>query len=246
MFQAPSHVIWAISPWLWVMAGSGAFLFLWKEAEIKDLVLLICFLIYPIFLIWRNPGEGPYMINLVGLVPLVLPSVSLFAGYLMSFFFRAGTIAKWIAAVALIVITASPLYLNRHLLWFQQYQGLLKFYETLRKSFLPNDLVFSYESELASLLWRLYGLKVYVLGPEGVDVDFQKEISFWLKDGGKAYVISSAENPVIEGFVLRLHSVERLRALALEKTMNPPNEKLLQEILIRIYEATPKAFPKAS
>jgi hypothetical protein len=240
IFSVPSNVLGALSIGLWLMMGCGAGLYLWKEAEIKDLVFFTSNFICPLFLIWQNPGEAVYIMNVTGFIPLILPSVCLFAGYLMNILSRVGRMAQIASILAVSVITAWPLYLNWNLLWLKEYHGVVKFYENLRKSFLPNDLVFSNDAELASFLWRLHGLKVYVIGSEGVDINFQEEILRWLADGGKAYVLSKGEDPHMGGFTLKLHSVERLRTMALERVSKPPEKKILQNILVRIYEAIPQ------
>lgn len=239
-FKAPSHVLWAI-PWhFWAMGSFGATIFILLRAQAKDLSFWVPLLLYPLFGVGREPEHPFYMLNLAGIIPVIMPSVGLFFGVLMSFFAQKGMIARGGVILILGVMSIVPIYTRRDLIFARDYFGGLKFYEDLKRSFLPNDLVFSNDDDFSNLLERLYGLKVYRIekGRGWVERDFQREIRLWLKDGGKAYFLTKEDAPKMEGFRLHLDNVMRLRTMALEKSYAPPQERKLQDVFVRIYEVT--------
>ncbi|MBI1870794.1 MAG: glycosyltransferase family 39 protein [Chlamydiae bacterium] len=246
--------IFVVAGWVWVLkefpqissvfpcsflvfSFGGVLFFLWRNFKIEDGSLLALFILSPFLAFKGAPKESINLISLSGWIPLLIPALSLWSGYALSIFSCTGKIAQGFSIFALVLTVFFPLYTHWDFLGSREDQGLIKFYQNLRGFFLPNDLVFSSQSDLASLFQQLFGLKVYSLPPEGLDFQFQKEIRLWLKDGGKAYVMSENGEPKMDGFIIKLQSVEKLETQGMDVSSLLPERKILKEKTVKIYEA---------
>ena len=236
-FQSPESLRSAVPVLYWVLASLGLFRMVFHASGMPELTVWIGFFISP----WVFYQESMDAVDLWGQAMLLfIPAAACLSGCFLSYLSKFNRCIRWLVLSSVVLGTALPVYWERDLFFTKDYDGTIDFYDKLKKNFLRNDLLFSQDAELAAFLWNLFDLKVYVLPEEGLDVSFQNEIKKWLKDGGKAFVLSRTRMPEMSGFTLHLESVERLRTMALENPALPSRRRLPHQIFIQLYEAVPR------
>jgi hypothetical protein len=219
-----------------VLASLGLIKMLFSASDAAEWAVWTGFLISP----WIFYDQGLDSLALAGrAVLLFIPAAACLSGCFLSYLSKFNHWIRWLVLSSVILGTALPVYLERDIFFAKDYDGTMDFYDKLKKNFLRNDLLFSQDVELAAFLWNLFDLKVYVLPEEGLDKAFQNEIKEWLKDGGKAFVLSRSQMPAMSGFSLHLESVERLRTTALENPTLLSRQRHPHQIVVQLYEAVP-------
>lgn len=222
-----------------LMTLGGVLLFLYYEAAAGQAAFFMTAAFYPLFLMSESFNAKPLLASLAPWISCAFPILCLWIGSFLGRIARVGKVAFGVVILVLMVSAGESFYICRSLIWSKDSYGVLNFYDGLRRSFLPDDLVFSDSAQMVSILNGLYGRKVYLVNAQGLDRDFQKEIRHWLKDGGHAYLISMKKDASMDGFNIKLQSVERLKTLSLNEDIFPLEEKRLCEIMMRIYEVIP-------
>ncbi|MBI1882813.1 MAG: hypothetical protein HYS08_01210 [Chlamydiae bacterium] len=229
--------------WVWAVffigAWAGMIFLRGDKSQRKYFLLLMGFVLCPLWTVfhWKGGVEAPLK-DLAPFVFWALPALILWVSAFFSFAFRLGKVARVFAVGGVLVMMLLSLNVARPYLKARESDGLLRFYGSLSRSFLPDDLIFSDDEREVSLLKKLYGMKIYFVPPQGLDTDFLREIRRWLKEGGKVFLISKHEKPGMRDFKLTLCSVEHLRTGTLEGPWFSLRWKF-EERTVRVYEGHP-------
>jgi len=235
-FQNFEFMRWIVPTLYGLLASLGLIARVLNTSVIPELAVWIGFLVSP-WVFYKHDTDSADLASKAML--LFLPATACLSGCFLSYLSRFNRWTRWLVLSSVLLGAALPVYWERSTFFAKDYDGTIDFYDKLKKNFLRNDLLFSQDVELAAFLWNLFDLKVYVIPESGLDQSFQDEIKNWLKDGGKAFVLSRNKEPIMSGFTLRLQSVERLRTMAWENPVLHFRQRQPHQILVQLYEAVP-------
>ncbi len=225
-------------PLLFLVVG-GVLIFFLKEMKQEFSGLMILLLFYPIFEMFQPLTKSNSLIAMGPWIPSLIPIFSLWVGGLLGMVSRLGKLAKMVAIVGIIILSGINLYSFKDVLWLRDGAGILNFYDGVRKGFLKNALILSDDEKIVSVLKGVYGSEIYWTGSEYLDVDLKLEMQRWLKEGGQVYFFSFQKTPLLEGFDLKLDSVESFRTLVIDENAFPPEKKKIIQSHIQVYQAKP-------
>ncbi|MDP8218128.1 MAG: hypothetical protein P9M03_05330 [Candidatus Theseobacter exili] len=242
-----SSQVAALVPLHWVVTGIGVFLafvgLVWWLADSDEKgfhwiigTSVVSSILFAVIFGFRN-----FPARLEGFVPFAVPAIILFISFaLCKWAEKKSDYLSWILVLMLaILIGGFPLWKNRNILFYKDYQGIMSFCDDLSNEFASWETVVFDRKELAVPLRFLFGEKALYISQKGwLSADESiKVLQRWGREGWAIYFVSTSSSSFNKEACLESVAINSFNTNILcENSGEIPEVSKKMKITARIYK----------